>query len=182
MFQEGYRDSQPPQLRTGWPVNPRASSTAPHVAFLLPFIFFWLSWVFWKCVSDGSLGKRGQWRKSRTQKRRNVGARSPHGPTEAEGGHCGGGCGDPGCPAGFSEAQGPPRASGLQDFPGFSAQMNRLGESLRATRPRLLHVLGTITRVCDSETLRMGQWVPPSIGPPTSQGQGPLRLSSRREP
>lgn len=57
--------------------------------------------------------------------------------------------------------QGPPRASGLQDFPGFSAQRNRLGESLRATRPRLLHVLGIITRVCDSETLWMGQWVPP---------------------
>ena len=117
----------------------------------------------------GVLGKRGQWRKSRTQKQRNVGARSPHGPAEAEGGHCGGGCSDPGCPAGFSEAQGPPWASGLQDYPGFSAQMNRLGESLRATRPRLLHVLGTITRVCDSETLRMGQWVPPSIGPSTSR-------------
>lgn len=123
----------------------------------------------------GALGKRGRWGKSRAQKQQNIGAISPHGPRRQRVDAVEGAAVTLAALQ-FSQKlrfQGPPQASG-QDFPGFSAQVNRLGESLRATCLRLLHVLGTITRVCDSETLRMGQGVPPS-----SQGQGPLRLSSR---
>lgn len=49
--------------------------------------------------------------------------------------------------------QGPPQTSGLQDFLGFSAQMNSLGEPPRATRHLALPhggqaMLGKITWVC----------------------------------
>lgn len=119
--------------------------------------------IRWEPLARGAVGKVQS-----PETTEDVGARSPHGPAEAEGGHCGGGCGNSGCPVVFSELrfQGPPRASGLQDFPGFSAQRNRLGESLRATRPRLLHwgqcAEDNYQGFCDSETLWMGQWVPPS--------------------
>lgn len=148
MFQEGYRDSQPPQLRTGWPVNPHASSTAPHVAFLLPFVFFWLSWVFWKCVSDGSPWQEGAVEKVQNPETTECWCQKPPWAHRGRGWTLWWGLRRPWLPCRFLRSSGPPRASGLQDFPGFSAQMNRLGESLRAT----------------------------------SQGQGPLRLSSRREP
>lgn len=67
-----------------------------------------------------------------------------------------------------------PQASGLQGFPGFSAQMNSLGEPPRATRHLALPcggqaTLGKITRVYVSsdlllEILWMGQWVLPGTG------------------
>ena len=75
--------------------------------------------------------------------------------------------------------QRPPQASGLQDFPGSSAQMTSLGESPGATRRSAVPrggeaTRGTIARVCDADSLpailRTGQWVPPRTGPPNNPG------------
>lgn len=168
-----------PQLCTGWPVNPHASSTNPHVAFLLP-LFFWLSWIFWKCVSDGSPGKRG--RKVQEPRTTECWCQKPPWPAEAEeGGHCGGGCGNSGCPVVFQKLRfvallGP---LGCSDFPWILCPKESSGRIIRATR--LLHtgdnVLGTITRVCDFETLWMGQCKFPIHRTPNKPGAGATQVA-----
>lgn len=187
MFQEGQHDSHPPQLCTGWPVNPHASSTTPHVAFLLP-LFFWLSWIFWKCVSDGSPWQDGAVGKVQSPETTECWCQKPPWACRGRGWTLWWGLWQLWLSCSFLRSS---DFRALLGPLGCKTFLDSLPKGIvweNHSEPHALgyytgdNVLGTITRVCDSETLWMGQWVPPSIGPPTSQGQGPLRLPSRQEP
>ena len=104
-----------------------------------------------KHISDGNTWRDGAVRESQESRQSRTPASlpaAPHQTVDREGGRAGAGV----TPAallvsGKLRFQGPPRDFGLQDFPGFSAQMNSLGEPPGASRLSVIPHGGQATLV-----------------------------------